>query len=128
VPKAKKSTAQRRILRFHEKFSHKTVPIRFKYYLSRMSSLLRTELINLDELERQIYADLDSKSVASDLYPYYMAFSKRVFKTYLDFIEPTASTEAATLKQEFTQRGLDPAILTQLIPICKNIAETIRGF
>jgi len=92
-----------------------------------MNELLETELINLDELERQIYDKLDDLGVASDLYPYYMAFSKRCFKAYLHFGDPTGEDEVTALKQEFILRLLDSATLDQLVPICKAKAEIIKA-
>ena len=92
-----------------------------------MNELLETELINLDELERQIYDKLDSLGTPSNLYPYYMAFSKRCFKAYLHFGDPTGENEVVALKQEFISRDLDSATLDQLAPICKAKAEIVKA-
>jgi len=127
MPKARKSSPIRRQIRFREKYQHRTVPLRFKVYLPRMNELINTELINLDELERQIYDKLDSLGTPSNLYPFYMAFAKRCFETYLQFSDVTAEEEVGLLKQEFILRLLDSATLDQLATICKAKAEIVKA-
>jgi len=103
------------------------VPLRFKLYLPRMEQLLNTELINLDALEVQIYQKLEELAISADRWPFYMAFSKRCFREFLGFSEATAENDVALLRQEFILRGLDSAVLDQLIPICRDLAQTIKG-
>jgi len=63
VPKARKSNSRRRSLLFSKKYSHKTVPLRVKLQQAQMSSLLEKQLTYYEELEKQVYADLEDKTV-----------------------------------------------------------------
>jgi len=92
-----------------------------------MEQLLNTELTNLDALEVQIYQKLDDLGVDSAQQPYYMAFSKRCFVTFLTFSDSTAENDVSLLRQEFILRDLESAVLDQLIPICRDLAQTIKG-
>jgi hypothetical protein len=92
-----------------------------------MKQLLSIELTNLDELERQIFDKLEELGTPSEQWTYYMAFSKRAFKTYLHFSDPAAAQDVALLKQEFLYRGLDSSVLDQLIPICRDKAEIVKS-
>ena len=127
MPKARKSSSRRRRTRFEEKYSHTIIPLRIKRYLPRMNALLETELINYDELERQIYEKLEDLGVSSEEWPFYMAYAKRVFETYLRFWNETAEDEVALIRDEFVKRRLDPNVLDQLTPICRSKAQTVRG-
>ncbi|GAI74521.1 unnamed protein product [marine sediment metagenome] len=62
MPKARKSDGRRRGTRFKKKYSHKVIPLRIKPQLPRMSSLLAKQLTFYDELEKQVYADLEEKT------------------------------------------------------------------
>ena len=63
MPKARKSNSRRRRNRFERKYSHTVIPLRIKPQLPRMSSLLDKQLTYLDELEKQVYEDLETKTV-----------------------------------------------------------------
>jgi len=127
MPKARLSSPLRRIIRFTEKYSQKVVPLRYKLYLPHMRQLLDVELTNLDELERQIYGKLEDLGVSAVSWPFYMAFSKRCFDDFIHFSEETAEDEVGFLRQEFIWRDLDSAILDQLVPICRDKAEIVKG-
>jgi len=102
----RRSYAWLRQQKYAEKWTHKTVPIRFKLLQPPMAAHIETELIRLDYLEVQVFALLQGLGVPESEWPYYMAFAKRVYETFMGFWYDTAITEVYTLIAEFVQRGL----------------------
>lgn len=66
-------------------------------------------------------------TLTRDQFPYYLAFTKRVFSKCLRFSSDTLEDEKESLKQEFILRGLEAEILDQLIVICQEKAAIIKA-
>lgn len=60
--KPRTSTTRRRIEKYKETYRAKTVPRYYKKSIPVTEDLLRQWLINQDELEKQVLADLESKT------------------------------------------------------------------
>lgn len=58
--------------------------------------------------------------------PYYLAFAKRLFSKCLDFSSLTYADEKTSLRNEFVLRGLEGAILDQLISIVDVKCEVVK--
>ena len=62
MPKARTSNSRRRRSRFQRKYSHTVIPLRIKRLINGMNARLGRQLTFLDELEKQVYEDLEGKS------------------------------------------------------------------
>jgi len=102
----RRSWAWLRQRKYAEKWSHKSIPIRFKLLQPPMSASIETALIQLDYLEVQVFAKLEQLGVEESEWVYYMAFAKRVWETFMGFWYDTAIVEVYTLIEEFVMRGL----------------------
>lgn len=60
-------------------------------------------------------------------WPWYLNFARRLLSKCLDFTSETYAQEKESLKQEFILRGLDEAVLDQLIPIIESKCAQIRA-
>jgi len=61
-------------------------------------------------------------------FPYYLAFTKRLFSKCLDFSSLTYESEKTSLKNEFVLRGLEPWILDQLISLVDLKCEVVKNW
>jgi len=120
-------TSQRRIKKYEETWRSKTVPLWFKKVAPKMATLLEDWLTNQDELEKQIFAQLDADGISGEQQVYYAAFARRLFSTCLRFWDQTYEKEKASLKTEFTLRGLDPSELETIIGICDSKCAVVRS-
>lgn len=66
-------------------------------------------------------------TLTREQFPYYLAFTKRVFSKCLRFSDETLEEEKASLRAEFILRGLEDWILDQLIVLCQAHAEAIKA-
>ncbi len=129
VKKSKPRTASslRRITKYAETYRAKTVPLWFKKTLPLGADLLEEWLTNQDELEKQIFAQLDLDGVSGEQQLFYAAFARRLFATCLRFYDATYAKEKTSLKTEFLLRGLDNAELETIIGICDTKCNLVRG-
>jgi len=125
--KPRHSTTQRRTTKYRETYRSKTVPLWFKKVAPKMATLLEEWLTNQEELEKQIFAQLDSDGISGEQQVYYAAFARRLFATCLRFYDATYQKEKESLKTEFTLRGLDPTELETIIDICDDKCKVVRG-
>ena len=125
--KPRHSTTQRRTTKYAETYRSKTVPLWFKKVAPKMATLLEDWLTNQDELEKQIFAQLDADGISGEQQLYYAAFARRLFATCLRFYGQTYAKEKLSLKTEFTLRGLDPSELETIIDICDDTCKVVRG-
>jgi predicted nucleic acid-binding Zn-ribbon protein len=91
------------------------------------AALLEDWLTNQDELEKQIFAQLDADGIDGEQQLYYAAFARRLFATCLRFYDATYAKEKTSLKNEFLLRGLDDAELETIIGICDSKCRLVRG-
>jgi len=115
--KPRHSTTLRRTTKYAETYRSKTVPLWFKKVAPEMAYLLEDWLTNQEELELQIYAELEEDGVATELYPYYAALGRRCFIKCLNFSSETYAKERTSLRNEFVLRGLDPHEVDEVISI-----------
>ena len=125
--KPRTSTSLRRIKKYNETYRSKTVPLWFKKTMPEGAALLEDWLTNQDELEKQIFARLDTDGISGEQQLYYAAFARRLFATCLRFYDATYAKEKQSLKNEFLLRGLDSAELETLIGICDTKCNLVRG-
>jgi len=125
--KPRHSTTLRRTTKYAETYRSKTVPLWFKKVAPKMATLLEDWLTNQDELEKQIFAQLDADGISGEQQLYYAAFARRLFATCLRFYGQTYAKEKLSLKTEFTLRGLDPSELETIIDICDDKCKLVRG-
>jgi len=125
--KPRHSTTLRRTTKYAETYRSKTVPLWFKKVAPEMAYLLEDWLTNQDELEKQIFAQLDADGISGEQQVYYAAFARRLFATCLRFYGQTYAKEKESLKTEFTLRGLDPSELETIIDICDSKCKVVRG-
>jgi len=125
--KPRTATSQRRIKKYVETYRSKTVPLWFKKVMPEGASLLEDWLTNQDELEKQIFAQLDADGFTGEVQLYYAAFARRLFATCLRFYNETYEKEKLSLKTEFILRGLDSAELETIIGICDSKCRMVRG-
>jgi len=125
--KPRHSTTLRRTTKYSETYRHKTVPLWFKKVAPKMATLLEDWLTNQDELEKQIFAQLDADGISGEQQVYYAAFARRLFSTCLRFWDETYEKEKTSLKTEFVLRGLDPSELETIIAICDDKCKVVRG-
>jgi len=125
--KPRTATTERRIKKYAETYRSKTVPLWFKKVAPEMAGLLEDWLTNQDELEKQIFAQLDVDGISGEQQLYYAAFARRLFATCLRFYDQTYAKEKLSLKTEFTLRGLDPSELETIIDICDDTCKVVRG-
>jgi len=119
VKKSKPRTAssERRIRKYAETWRSKTVPLWFKKTLPLGANILEEWLTNQEELELQIYAELEADGIATELYPYYAALGRRCFVKCLNFSSETYAKERTSLRNEFVLRGLDAHEVDEIISI-----------
>jgi len=129
VKKSKPRTAssERRIKKYAETWRSKTVPLWFKKVAPEMAYLLEDWLTNQDELEKQIFAQLDADGYTGEVQLYYAAFARRLFATCLRFYGQTYAKEKQSLKTEFQLRGLDANELQTIIGIVDSKCRMVRG-
>jgi len=108
---ARTSFPRRRVFRVIAKWSEFSVPRRFKLLAPRMVDELDWEIEVLLRLEEKVFSMLENQGVPSDLWPYYIAFTKRIWNRQVHFGQETYLLEKTSLVTEFTQRGLAPGIL-----------------
>jgi len=120
-------TSRRRIKKYEHTFKHQTVPAWFKKVTPVMAGLLEDWLTNQDELERQVFAQLQADGIPSDQWVHYVAFAKRLFGTCLRFWDSTYAKEKASLKTEFTLRGLNSSELETIIGVVDAKCMVVRG-
>jgi len=125
--KPRTATSERRIKKYKETYRSKTVPLRFKKVAPKMAYLLEDWLTNQDELEKQIFAQLDADGISGEQQLYYAAFARRLFSTCLRFYDETYEKEKTSLKNEFVLRGLDSSELETIIDICDDKCKLVRG-
>jgi hypothetical protein len=125
--KPRTATSLRRITKYKETYRAKTVPLWFKKTMPEGARLLEDWLTNQDELEKQIFAQLDTDGIDGEQQLYYAAFARRLFATCLRFYDATYAKEKASLKTEFLLRGLDSAELETIIGICDSKCRMVRG-
>jgi len=125
--KPRTATSQRRIKKYAETYRSKTVPLWFKKVAPKMATLLEDWLTNQDELEKQIFAQLDADGFIGEVQLYYAAFARRLFSTCLRFWDATYEKEKTSLKTEFQLRGLDSAELEKLIAIVDSKCAVVRS-
>lgn len=125
--KPRHSTILRRTTKYDETYRSKTVSLWFKKSMPEGAKLLEDWLTNQDELEKQIFAQLDSDGISGELQLYYAAFARRLFATCLRFYDATYAKEKQSLKTEFLLRGLDDAELETIIGICDTKCRLVRG-
>jgi len=125
--KPRHSTTQRRTTKYAETYRSKTVPLWFKKVAPKMATLLEDWLTNQDELEKQIFAQLDADGFIGEVQLYYAAFARRLFSTCLRFWDATYEKEKTSLKTEFQLRGLDSAELEKLIAIVDSKCAVVRS-
>jgi len=125
--KPRHSTTLRRTTKYAETYRSKTVPLWFKKVAPKMATLLEDWLTNQDELEKQIFTQLDADGISGEQQVYYAAFARRLFSTCLRFWDETYAKEKESLKTEFTLRGLDPTELETIIDICDDKCKLVRG-
>ena len=99
------------------------IPRRFKLLELVRHTTLNLNLYNLDFLEKDTHYDLEGKAVDPNLWEYYVGFNKRVWEIRGRFNDATFQLEKASLRQEYIDRGLDPAILDQIQAIAEWHAE-----
>jgi len=125
--KPRTATTERRIKKYKETWRSKTVPLWFKKVAPKMAGLLEDWLTNQDELEKQIFAQLDADGISGEQQLFYAAFARRLFSTCLRFYDETYEKEKTSLKNEFVLRGLDPSELETIIDICDDKCKVVRG-
>jgi len=125
--KPRTATSERRIKKYKETWRSKTVPLWFKKVMPEGAALLEDWLTNQDELEKQIFAQLDADGISGEQQVFYAAFARRLFATCLRFYDATYAKEKESLKTEFLLRGLDSAELETIIGICDSKCKLVRG-
>jgi len=125
--KPRTATSRRRIKKYEETYRAKTVPLWFKKAMPEGASLLEDWLTNQDELEKQIFAQLDADGISGEQQVYYAAFARRLFSTCLRFWDQTYEKEKQSLKNEFILRGLNASELETIIGLCDSKCSIVRG-
>lgn len=125
--KPRRSYAWLRRQKYNAKFTHHTLPIRFKLMRVPMAAKIDVELVNLDEVEVQTILECQAFGVPDSEIPIYLAFSKRVYKTYMTVWYVTAEVEVALLVSEFILRGKIAALLEALRARMYFKANLIKG-
>jgi len=125
--KPRTATSERRIKKYAETYRSKTVPLWFKKVMPEGAALLEDWLTNQDELEKQVFAQLDADGFIGDVQLYYAAFARRLFATCLRFWDATYAKEKQSLKTEFQLRGLDSVELETIIGIVDSKCRMVRG-
>jgi len=115
--KPRTATTERRIKKYKETYRSKTVPLWFKKTLPEGADLLEEWLTNQEELEKQIYAELQEDGVSTDLWVWYAALGRRCFIKCLNFSSETYKKERTSLRNEFILRGLDSHEVDEVISI-----------
>jgi len=120
-------TSERRIKKYKETYRSKTVPLWFKKTLPLGANILEEWLTNQEELELQIYAELEADGIATELYPYYAALGRRCFVKCLNFSSQTYAKERTSLRNEFILRGLDSHEVDEIISIADYKCGLVKG-
>lgn len=125
--KPRTATSLRRITKYKETYRAKTVPLWFKKTLPEGAALLEEWLTNQEELEKQIYAELQADGIATDLWVYYVALGRRCFVKCLNFSSETYKKERTSLRNEFVLRGLDSHEVDEVISIADYKCGLVKG-
>jgi len=121
------ATSQRRIKKYQETWRSKTVPLWFKKTMPEGAALLEDWLTNQEELEKQIYAELQADGIATDLWVWYAALGRRCFVKCLNFSSETYKKERTSLRNEFVLRGLDGHEVDEVISIADYKCGLVKG-
>lgn len=111
---ARTSAPRRRTYRTRTKWDPKVMVRRFKVYMPWMIGELIWELEVLMLLEEDCFGTLQAMGVPTDLWEYYVGFSKRVWERRVHFNDATFQLEKTSVVNEYTMRGLNPGILALL--------------
>jgi len=115
--KPRTATSERRIKKYAETYRSKTVPLWFKKTVPIGANILQEWLTNQEELEKQIYAELQADGIPTDQWVWYVALGRRCFVKCLNFSSETYKKERTSLRNEFVLRGLDPHEVDEVISI-----------
>jgi len=110
-------TSERRIKKYAETYRSKTVPLWFKKTVPIGANILQEWLTNQEELEKQIYAELQADGIPTDQWVWYAALGRRCFVKCLNFSSETYAKERTSLRNEFILRGLDSHEVDEVISI-----------
>lgn len=113
------SAPRRRVRRVKTKWDPHITGRRFKIFMPQMSAELDFEIEVLLFLEEDVYPYLESQGIPGELWEYYIAFARRIWERRVHFNDATFLLEKASVVNEFTLRGLDPAHLM----VIQNDAE-----
>jgi hypothetical protein len=91
------------------------------------AELLEEWLTNQEELEKQIYAELQADGIATDLWIWYAALGRRCFVKCLNFSSETYKKERTSLRNEFVLRGLDGHEVDEVISIADYKCGLVKG-
>jgi len=125
--KPRTATSQRRIKKYEETYRSKTVPLWFKKTLPHGASLLEEWLTNQEELEKQIYAELQADGIPTEEWIWYAALGRRCFIKCLNFSSQTYAKERTSLRSEFILRGLDAHEVDEVISIADYKCGLVKG-
>jgi len=88
-----------------------------------MAGELDWEIEVLLRLEEKVFSMLENEGVPSDQWPYYIAFTKRMWNRQVHFGQETYLLEKTSLLTEFTERGLDPDVLDLIQVEAEGMAQ-----
>lgn len=113
--RAKVSTAKRRIERYTKKYSAERHARGVKWWIARMSYELRLWLIYLMNHENRMLETLDLYGIVGDIREQYLKAGRRFLECLVEFTGDTQARELQNWKNAYVTRGLDAAVLDDLI-------------
>lgn len=124
--KQRRVSARVRTAHFVTAYNPGSVPRQYKMAVPPMEHLMRTWLINQDEIERRTFTYLTAQGVDPSLWEFYLALVRRGFMMYMNFWDATAATERAALRQEFILRHLVAVDIDAILDIARTVAGLVR--
>ena len=126
---ARRTSARRRMKRYRAKRTWKTMPERLKRLVFEPPEHMLREWEDQEPTyvycEEPTLAELESKGVPTEEWPYYVGYMKRMLELYTEYTGETLQLEKDSLIAEYVLRGYDKEVLEQVQEVAENCSEEI---
>jgi len=103
--------------KYEAKVDPTVIQSRFTALKDIMVEQVDTQFSNLATIETQVGAILDSHGVPPNQRPFYINVAREVYRLSRKFAGQTLTNEACIVRSKWISRGLDPAIIDEILAL-----------
>ena len=107
----------RRLKRWSQKFDPDTIRNRFEQVRAVATDQVEEQFGRIVDFELAIKGRLNDIGVASILMPFYLNVGRMIYRAMTRHTGATLESEVRVIKATWTARGLDPALVDEVIKI-----------